>query len=140
MNKKYEFILRFQDCHKNEIEIHSKEEIEDQNPSLIETHRMKGVFDSYDEAKKAAEELEVLKVVVTHDHNNGEWIETEDSIDDFDETPFYFFSYIAAEAWAYSKLMNDEYEDDDEEGPAVRSMFEIMKIDNIDIEVVEITS
>ena len=133
MNKKYKFVLIIVE---NEIEIHSDEEIEGQSPSLVETWKMKGIFDSYEDAKKAAEEFKVLKVVVTHDHDDGDWIEEEDSIDDYS---IYFFSYIAAESWAYSRLEDEEYEDDDGETHTINSEFEIIEVDNIDIEIVEIS-
>ena len=141
---KYKFILKFQDCCENETEIHS-EDVDGDYFLPYKQGRINGVFYSYEEAQEALEKFLVLKVIVTRNHNDGEWIEEIDSFEDDPEMPIYFYSYRDAESWAYSEVEDeeyeydeDEYDEDSENIDKVNSMYEILEMEAISSEIVEI--
>ena len=135
---KYKFVLTFQDAVGNEIEIHS-DNVDGECFSSSEEQKINGVFYSSEEAQKALEKFLVLKVIVTRNHNDGEWIEEIDSFEDYPEMPIYFHSYREAESWAYSKVEDDEYDEDSENIDKINSMYEILEMEAISSEIVEIS-
>ena len=130
--------MKFQDCCGNETEIDS-EDVEGNYFLPYKRGRINGVFYSYEEAQEALGKFLVLKVIVTRNHNDGEWIEEIDSFEDDPEKPIYFYSYRDAESWAYSNVEDDEYDEDLENIDKVNSMYEILEMEAISSEIVEIS-
>ena len=134
MEKKYGFILKFEDCAENIIEIYSDEEIEGKVVwpaySQAEPVRLRGILDTREEAEEAAKSVTVYKAVMTYDH--GDFVEEEDSVDGFGEGgldfPAYFFSPSEADPWVNCRLDASE-----------NTTYEIVEIEITDIEVFELS-
>lgn len=94
MAKKYKFILTLP----YDIKIDSSEEIEGYRVypsySQSEPYNLKGIFDTFEEAKAAAEKFDILKVIITYKHLDDDgcenFVEVIDSFEDEDEDPVYF--------------------------------------------------
>ena len=152
MDKKYGFILKFQDCAENEIEIFSDEDVEGTviwpSYSQAEPIRLRGVFATHEEAEEAAKNLKVYKAVITYNH--GDFIEEEAPINGFGEggleEPAYFFSSYDAKSWVDCRTdsMTNEYcdedeDEDDEVDTITKTTYEIAEIEITDIEIFEIS-
>ena len=132
--------MEFQDCCGNEEEIHS-DEIDGGYFSPWDRTRINGIFYSYEEAQEALKNFLVLNVIITRNHNNGEFIEKYDSFNDDYYEHLCFFSYRDAESWAYSEIEDDEYEYDDYEDDgkeSIKSTYEIVELEAISSKIVEI--
>ena len=133
MDQKFGFVLTFLDCADNEIEIYSDEEIDGKviwpAYSQAEPVKLRGIFDTREEAEEAAKGVKVYKAVMNYDH--GDFQEEEDSVDGFGEGgldfPAYFFSPDEAQPWINCRLNNSE-----------NTTYEILEIAMEKIEVIEL--
>ena len=105
MATKYKFILTIP-YYDGTIEIDSAEEIEDVwycgNYSQAEPHCLKGIFDTYEEAKQAATEQKIYKFLI-ESYDSGYCTERIDSLKDYGE-PLYFVNYWLAEDCAIYRM------------------------------------
>ena len=159
MVKKYKFILTLP----YDIKIDSSEKIEGYriypSYSQSEPYNLKGIFDTFEEAKAAAEKFEILKVIITYKHLDEDgcedFVEVIDSFEDEEPDPVYFLN-SPDNANAYLECRIDgfefgdiyscgedfEYEEtqeyDDDEGThtlttLVSFKFDLVKINNIEV-------
>lgn len=159
MAKKYKFILTLP----YDIKIDSAEEIEDYrvypSSSQSEPYNLKGIFDTFEEAKEAAEKFDILKVIITYKHLESVFckyfVEVIDSFEDEDEDPIYFLDspdnanaylecridgfefgdiYLRGENFEYEETQEVEVEDEIHTLTTLVSFeFDLVKINNIEI-------
>ena len=143
MEKQYIFIVNIKDCVGNEFELYSNDKL------------CPGVYDSYEAAGKAADELTLYKVVFTYrhyiddDYDGDEYEVWEEEIDSFDgcggcegcldDEPMIFFSYSAAESYAYCRVDDDEYEDEEGLIHRTHAMYSIVEMKDFTVDIVELT-
>ena len=150
MSTKYKFIAILP----NEVEIDSEFDVEGKvvwpSYSQSEPIRLKGIFDSYEEAKVAADNFKAYDAIVYNDCGGG-YIEELHSFYCDDEYPVAFLSPDDADEWIrvrlecisdnkYDEDEDDEAEnediEDEEEEEQEKFTFEEIKI--LEIQIVEI--
>lgn len=128
MSKKYKFVVEIP----YGIEVDSEYDVDGiviwPTYSQSEPIELKGVFDSYEEAKKAADKFKMYNAILSINH--GDWVEKIHSFDiERGETAAFFAPYTADE-WvnAYVQFVDhDGYEVDYEE-------IEILKVQIMEVE------
>lgn len=98
MSKKYKFILEIPD----DMEVDSEYDVDGcviwPTYSQAEPIKLKGLFDSYEEAKETAEQFKVYNAILYIKHEDG-WVEVFHSFDGEYGDPVCFFSPSCADEW-----------------------------------------
>ena len=145
MSTKYKFIAILPD----EVEIDSEYDVEGKviwpSYSQSEPIRLKGIFDSYEEAKAAADKFKAYDAIVYNDCGGG-YIEELHSFY-CDDEPIAFVSPDEADEWIRVRLEwiadneYDEYDENDEsenEEEEEHEKFAFEEIEILEIQIVEI--